>query len=138
MIQNTGVSVGQVMSLFGFVWDPAAASGLGAVVPFSSIATFEIVTGGSLQNILMTPQQLQDEMRSKYGFSLEQDANVPSGVFVFDWALCNDGGYLSNAECINTYLVNGVQLNITFKSGSIPSSTATVYMGVEALKLATS
>lgn len=138
LIQNTGVSVGQVLSLFGFVWDPQANSGLGQVVPFSAIDRFEIVTGGSLQNIVVTPQQLQDIMRSKYGFSLEEDADVPSGVFVFDWALCEDGGYISNGNAINTYLVNGVQLNIYFKSGSVPSATSTVYMGVEALKLATS
>lgn len=138
LIQNTGVSVGQVLSLFGFVWDPQANSGLGAVVPMSSITSFEIVTGGSLQNLYMTPQQLTDKMRSQFGIGFLEDVNFPSGVFVFDYALCPDGGYLTNANAINTYLVNGVQLNITFKSGSVPSSTSTVYLGVEALKLATS
>jgi len=138
LIQNTGVSVGQVMSLFGFVWDPQANAGLGAVVPMSSISSFEIVTGGSLQNIQMTPQQLTDKMRSQFGVNFLEDVNFPSGIFVFDWAMNPDGGYLSNADCINTYLVNGVQLNITFKAGSVPSATSTVYLGVEALKLATS
>lgn len=135
LIQNTGVSVGQVMSLFGFVWDPARNSGLGGVVPFSSIDHFEIITGGSLQNTYMTPQQMQDQQRSLYGWGT---STMPSGTFTFDYTLSEDGGYLSNANAINTYLVNGVQLNVYFKAGNIPSATSTVYMGIEALKLATS
>lgn len=135
LIQNTGVSVGQVMSLFGFVWDPALNSGMGGVVPMSSIATFELVTGGTLQNELVTPAMMTDRMRAMYA---NIPTDFPSGVFIFDRALSSDGSYLSNANCINTYLVNGVQVNITFKAGLIPSSNATVYMGVEALKLATS
>lgn len=139
LIQNTGVSVGQVMSLYGFVWDPAAASGLGGVVPMANIASFEIVTGGSLQNIFMSAQAIADKMQSLYGIGDSTDtASWPSGIFIFDFAMIEDGGYLSNANCINTYLVNGVQLNITFKTGVVPSSSATVYLGVEALKLATS
>lgn len=138
LIQNTGVSVGQVLSLFGFVWDPAANSGLGAVVPYANIASFEVVTGGSLQNIFITSQAMQDILQSRYGLYDSADtASFPSGIFVFDFCQEEDGGFLTNANAINTYLVNGVQVNITFKT-SIPSATATVYMGVEALKLATS
>jgi hypothetical protein len=138
LIQNTGVSVGQVLSLFGFIWDPAlvtAGSPFGGVVPMSSIETFELVTGGTLQNDFETPEMLTDRMRAQYA---NTPTDFPSGVFIFDRALSEDGSYISNANAINTYLVNGVQLNITFKAGHIPSSSSTVYMGVEALKLATS
>jgi hypothetical protein len=135
LIQNTGVSVGQVLSLFGFVWDPALNGGHGAMVPFSSIQSFELVTGGTLQNDFMTPEMMTDRMQSMYA---NTPTDFPSGVFIFDRAMSPDGSYLSNADAINTYLVNGVQVNITFVAGFIPSSTATVYMGVEALKLATS
>lgn len=139
LIQNTGVSVGQVLSLYGFVWDPAADGGLGAVVPFENIVSFELVTGGSLQNYLYTPQQLTDRQRSMYGWGAADGVNgPPDGTFVLDFAMDPDGSYLSNWGAINTYLVNGVQLNITFAAGSIPSATSTVYLGVEALKLATS
>jgi hypothetical protein len=139
LIQNTGVSVGQVLSLWGFVWDPSANSGLGAIVPFSSIASFELITGGSLQNKFMSAQAMQDVLQSMYGFYNSADeTSLPSGIFVFDFMLSPDGAYFSNANAINTYLVNGVQVNITFNSGLIPSANATVYMGVEALKLATS
>lgn len=143
LIQNTGVSVGQVLSLWGFVWDPAAKDGLGDVVPLSSIAEFELVTGGSLQNLALTPQALEDRMWSRNpnlltGICGPNGTATGPGAFVLDFALSADGAYLSNAEAINTYLVNGVQLNITFNTGSAPSSSATVYLGVEALKLATS
>jgi hypothetical protein len=135
LIQNTGVSVGQVLSLFGFVWDPALADGHGAMVPFSSIQSFELVTGGTLQNDFMTPEMMTDRMQSMYA---NTPTDFPSGVFIFDRALSEDGSYISNSAAINTYLVNGVQINITFNAGHIPSSSATVYVGVEALKLATS
>jgi hypothetical protein len=139
LIQNTGVSVGQVLSLFGFVWDPNIlgedGEPHGGVVPMSSIETFELVTGGTLQNDFMTPAMMTDQMRSQYA---NTPTDLPDGVFIFDRALSEDGSYISNAGAINTYLVNGVQVNITFKAGNIPSSSATVYMGVEALKLATS
>ncbi len=141
LIQNTGISVGQVLSLFGFVWDPLAESpggeDFGNVVPLSSaIESIELVTGGSLQNLFYTPEALTDKMRSAYGDAIV--SNQPDGVFVLDFALSEDGTYLSNADAINTYLVNGVQLNIVFKSDSVPSAGSTVYVGVEALKLVTS
>ena len=135
LIQNTGVSVGQVLSLWGFVWDPALNGGHGAMVPNSSIQSYELVTGGTLQNVFETPAMMNDRIRSSYANTV---TDFPSGVFIFDRALNEDGSYISNANAINTYLVNGVQVNITFNAGHIPSSSATVYMGVEALKLATS
>jgi len=137
LIQNTGVSVGQVLSLFGFVWDPAANAGFGQIVPFSQIESFELVTGGSLQNLQISPQALTDRMFSRYP-GLDGVGAWGKGAFVLDFALSEDGGYLTNANAINTYLVNGVQLNVTFKAGQAPSATSTVYLGVEALKLATS
>lgn len=138
LIQNTGVSVGQVLSMPFFVWDPEADSGLGAVVPSSAITSISLVTGGTLQNYEYTPQQLKDRNRSMYGWGYGQNADVPDGCFVLDFALDETGSYISNANAINTYLVNGVQLNISFANGSVPSGTSTVYVGVEALKLATS
>lgn len=136
LIQNTGVSVGQVMALFGFVWDPAANGGAGAMVSLqNAIDHIEIVTGGSLQNLYLTPAAITDRMNSLYP-NLVSD--FPDGVFVWDFAISEDGSYLTNEGCINTYLVNGVALNIYFKAGQVPSSTSTVYMGVEALKMATS
>lgn len=137
LIQNTGVSVGQVLSLFGFIWDPAANSGFGQIVPFSSIESFELVTGGSLQNLSLSPQAMEDRMFSRVP-GLAGVGAWGKGAFVLDFALSPDGSYLSNAEAINTYLVNGVQFNVQFKSGLAPSATSTVYLGVEALKLATS
>lgn len=137
LIQNTGTSVGQVMSLCFFTWDPAANSGLGAPVPWADVTTIEVVTGGSLQNLEITPQIMHDRMRSLYGATVADDL-FDAGIGVWDWALCEDGGYLSNAECINTYVVNGVSLNLTYLQGSVPGALSTVYMGVEALKLATS
>lgn len=137
LIQNTGVSVGQVMSLCVATWDPAANGGIGAPVPFSSIDHFELVTGGTLQNLRVDPSMVVDRMRSLYGSTAATNL-TNAGFAVFDFAKSECGSYYSNADCINTYLVNGVSINTYFKSGSVPSSTAATYVGLEALKLATS
>lgn len=136
LIQNTGVSVGQVMSLFGYVWDPAANGGKGACVSLvNAIDSIQLVTGGSLLNMQFKPASILDRMQSLYPNLV---ADFPDGVFVLDFATSEDGSYLTNESCINTYLVNGVAVVINFKPGQIPSATSTVYLGVEALKMATS
>lgn len=135
LLQNTGVSVGQLMSVYGFVWDPALNSGIGGVVPMTSIAYIRLVTGGSLINYDYTPAEITNMMTSLYGNAL---SGFPSGCFVLDWALREDGGYLTNEGLINTYLVNGVAVEIGFTAGNTPSASATVYVGTEALKYATS
>lgn len=135
LIQNTGVSVGQVMSLYGFVWDPAANGGLGACVSLANIASIQLVTGGSLLNLQYDSTSLRDRMDSMYP---ALRSGFPDGVFVLDFATSEDGSYLTNEALINTYLVNGVAVVITFKQGSVPSANSTVYLGVEALKMATS
>lgn len=137
LIQNTGVSVGQVLSLVAVTWDPAGDSGRGAPVPLADIDHWELVTGGTLQNIKVDPELVQDKMRSLYG-SATADNLIAAGIFVFDFCLSEDGSYLSNANAINTYVVNGVQLSCYFDSDSIPGSSARMYVGVEALKMATS
>jgi hypothetical protein len=90
-----------------------------------------------LQARYVYPQVMQDKMRRLYGATVANNL-VTAGAFVMDFALCEDGGYMTNAFAINTYLVNGVSLNIKFKSTNVPGATSTVYLGVEALKLATS
>lgn len=137
LLQNTGISLGQILSIYGFVWDPALNGGQGGTTPLANIATFEVVTGGSLQNWLTDPALMTDRCRSLYGHTVSAEL-ATANAFVFDWAMDEEGGYLTNSYAINTYLVNGVALNITFNNGSAPSSTSTVYLGVEALKLATS
>lgn len=136
LLQNTGTSLGQVLSVVGMLWDPSLNSGRGGVVPMSSISTISLVTGGSLQNLVFTPSEITDRMASMYGNTFV--SALPSGIFIIDFALSTDGATLSNANAINTYLLNGVQLNIAFNTGDAPGNSATAYVGVEALKLATS
>lgn len=137
LIQNTGVSVGQVLSLVAMIWDPAGASGYGAPVPITSIQSWQLITGGTLQNWATDPLIVEDRMRSLYGKTTAGNL-IAAGIFVFDFCLSEDGSYLSNANAINTYVVNGVQLSAIFKSGDVPGSSAKMYVGVEALKMATS
>ena len=136
LIQDTNTGVGQVLSLWGFVWDPQANQGLGGIVPFSSIERFELVKGGSLQTFDIVPKLLSNRMNTLYGGTIQ--SNFPDGVFVVDFAKNPQGGRISNSGAVNTYVINGVTLNIHFKAGYAPSATSTCYMGVEALKIVTS
>ena len=137
LIQNTGVSVGQVLSLCTMTWDPAGNSNKGAPVALSDIDHFELVTGGTLQNQKVDPYMVEDRMRSLYGSDVATNL-IAAGIFVFDFAKSECGNYYSNADVINTYVVNGVSLNTIFKTDGTPGSNAATYVGVEALKLATS
>lgn len=137
LIQNTGVSVGQVLSLVAVTWDPDANGGLGSPVALADIDHWELVTGGTLQNIKVDPEMVQDRMRSLYG-AATADNLINAGIFVFDFCLSEDGSYLSNANAINTYVVNGVQLSCYFNRDTVPGSKAQMFVGVEALKMATS
>ncbi len=137
LIQNTGVSVGQVLSMCSATWDPDGASGLGAPVGIDDIDHFEIVTGGTLQNQKVDPYLVVDKMRALYGSDVATNLSE-AGFFVFDFAKSECGNYYSNADVINTYVTNGVQLSTVFKSGSVPGTKAQTYIGLEMLKLATS
>jgi hypothetical protein len=126
---------GQILMLVGFVWDPAsvayATPAMGGEVPLSSYAEIDLNFSSKLPIYQDTPQTMQYRWLSKHGVLL------PRGFFGYDLALTEDGRF-TNEEALNTLITAGCQVQLRFNSGSAPSATATVYVGIEILKAVTS
>jgi hypothetical protein len=55
----------------------------------------------------------------------------PVGTFIWDMALTDTGGYITNAKAINT--LTNANVNLYFEMASALSSTAYAVVGVESL-----
>lgn len=122
---------GQIMSIIGYVYDPQATGGKGAVVPSTKIALVSLLYSSDVFIKQQTPATNQYLWATKHGSIL------PVGWFGWDLALTDDGR-LTNEELLNTLIQSGVQVRINFKTtASPPSSTAQVYLGIESLKFVT-
>jgi hypothetical protein len=122
---------GQILSVVGYVYDPAAADGAGAVVPLGNIAEVDLIYGSDVYIKKQTPQVNQYEWGT-----LHNGETLPAGVFGWDLALTDDGRF-TNENALNTYIQAGCQVRITFVDGQQPSATAQVFLGVESLKYVT-
>jgi hypothetical protein len=118
---------GQILSIIGFTWDPAGASGYGGVVPLSSYSSINLNFSSNLPIYQDTPQTNQYRWLMKHGKLL------PSGFFGWDLAMTEDGK-LTNEEALNTLITAGVQVSQHFTSGSQGGATSTTYVGLEMLK----
>jgi hypothetical protein len=122
---------GQILMVVGFVWDPAGASGFGAVTPLDDYAEIDLNFSSKLPIYQDTPQTMQYRWLGKHGILL------PDGFWGYDLALTEDGRF-TNEEAMNTLITAGCQVQLQFNSGSAPSATSTVYTGIEILKAVTS
>lgn len=118
---------GQILSLVFATWDPALNSGIGGVTPRSSYATVELLYGSTVQIDQDTPKSNQ------YRWGVAHGAVLPVGWMGWDKMLTDDGR-LTNENALNTYVLAGTQLRITYNSGSAPGASAYVLVGLEMLK----
>lgn len=121
------IGQGQIMSLVFATWDPALNSGAGGFTPYSAYQSVELLLGSDVQLYKDSPVSNTKRWADTHG------AILPNGCMGWDLALTEDGR-LTNENVINTLVQNGAQLRITWNSGSIPSSGATTYIGMESLK----
>jgi hypothetical protein len=121
---------GQILSLIFCTYDPALNSGLGGFTPYSAYSLVELLYGSNVQIFQQTPKA------NIYQWQAKHDGWVlPTNWGMMGWDLMlTDDGRLTNENAINTLVVNGTQLRITYVAGSIPSNAATVYIGLEMLK----
>jgi hypothetical protein len=122
---------GQILSIVGFTWDPAANGGYGQCAPISAYQELDLNYSSKLPIYQDNPQSMQYRWLQKHGTIL------PEGFFGWDLALTEDGKF-TNEEALNTLITAGVQAQLTFNSGSVPSSTSTTYIGLEMLKAVSS
>lgn len=117
---------GQILSLVFFTWDPALNSSKGGVTPYADILTAELLYGSQVQIFQDTPASNQ------YVWLQQHGSVLPTGVMGWDLALTDDGR-LTNENALNTLVVNGTQLRLTYQT-STPSATAFIVVGLEMLK----
>lgn len=118
---------GQIMSLILVTYDPALNGGIGGFTPYSAYEYIELLYGSSVQIFQDTPTS------NLYTWALQHGATLPNSFFGFDLALTEDGR-ITNENALNTLVTAGVQARITYVPGSVPSSSATVFVGLEVLK----
>lgn len=121
---------GQILSLVFATWDPALNGGNGGFTPPSAYEKMELNVGSTVQLYEDTPDTNQYRWASKHGTSL------PYGMFGWDLALTDDGK-ITNERALNTLVQAGCQLIPTYVSGSKPSNSSTIYVGIESLQSVT-
>lgn len=122
---------GQVMSVYVRLFDPAAASALGAPISLTALGrvsyqfgsglfTFDAQTNGGVTcGALLQRRWLQNHPQA-----------LPQGVFAFDFAR-DERGQVSNKRLPNTLTTAG--LNIRLEFTGVQSASSYAVMGVESL-----
>lgn len=132
-LDTNPVGQGQVLSLVFGVWDPALNSGAGGWAATTNLTTVELLKGSTLQQFNDTPQINNARWGAKHATLL------PQGFLGWDLALTDDGLLTNGGEnVLNTLTTSGCQVRLTYNTGSAPSSTSTIYIGLEMLKAVTS
>ena len=120
---------GQILSLIFCTYDPALNGGLGGFTPYSNYGLVELLYGSNVQIFQETPKA------NLYFWAQKHGKLLPTNFGLMGWDLMlTQDGKLTNEDAINTLVVNGTQLRITYNNGAIPSNGSTVYIGLEILK----
>lgn len=121
---------GQILSLFVRFVDPTANA---PVTVTSNVNKAQVLYGsnlprfddGSSAGTGLAAKAMQKRFLDQHGFL------PPVGTFIWDMALTDTGGYVTNAKAINT--LTNANVNLYFEFNSALSSTAYAVVGVESL-----
>ena len=118
---------GQLLSLSAYFYDPSAAGGLGAPIDVTTIVTeCDVTFGPGLPKYQDTPRDMQERFTRQHGF-------IPvKGMLVWDMAVEEPTGRLTNKYALITLNTSGCTLSVTF-TGAL-STTAYVVLIYEGLK----
>lgn len=117
-------TVGQILSIFVRLFDPAANGGLGTAITLANVTKCQLQFGSGLFKFNDTPQRSQRRFVKQHGFL------PPQGVIIWDMAL-DDYGRISNAKALNTLTTAGLNIHLEFTAAQ--SASAYAVIGVEAL-----
>jgi hypothetical protein len=118
--------VGQILSIWVLLWDPAAAAGAGAAIAMSAINTCRLKYGSGLFRFDDTPVTMQSR------FIQQHDTLPPQGVLIWDMAFNPDGRLMNNGGVLNTLTTNAIQVQLQLNT---PGSSETyIVVGTEALQ----
>lgn len=125
------LDTGQLMCVYVRLFDPSAASGLGAPININTITRANLQYGSGLfwfdsQDFgnLKSAEVQQQIWLDQHGFLL------PQGAIGWDLAV-DERGKITNARCLNTLTTAGIIVHLEFSSAL--SSTAYAVMGLESL-----
>lgn len=112
---------GQVLSVWVRFFDPTA----NAPIVASTFTKGQLLYGSNLPRFDDTQKSMQER------FVMQHDIVNPVGTWIWDMALTDTGGYITNAKAINT--LTNANVNAYFETGSPLSSTAYAVVGIESL-----
>lgn len=118
--------VGQILSIWVLLWDPAAGNGAGAAIPMANVSTCQLKYGSGLFRFDDTPTTMQARWIQQH------QALPPAGFIGWDCALNPDGRIMNNGGVLNTLTTNAI--NIVLTLGTPGSSSAYAVVGTEALQ----
>lgn len=117
---------GQVIALFVRLFDPAlGTNGVGGPTPIGNVNKCQILYGSNLPKYDDTPLTMQKRFLDQHGFL------PPQGTMIWDMALTDTGGYMTNAKALNTLTNANCKVHLEF--GTTPGTSAYAVMGVESL-----
>lgn len=113
---------GQILSLWVRFFDPTADAPIDVT---ANITKCQLLYGSNLPRYDDDMRSMQKRFVNQHGFL------PPVGVVIWDMALTDTGGYVTNAKAINT--LTNANVNVYFEFSSALSATAYAVVGVESL-----
>ena len=118
--------VGQILSLWVLLYDPAAASGAGAALAMSSVNYCQLKYGSGLFRFDDTPTSMQARW-------IQQHDTLPAAGFIgWDCAYQSDGRLTNQGGVLNTLTTNAIQIVLTLNTAM--SAEGYVVVGTESLQ----
>lgn len=116
---------GQILSIFVRLFDPALSAGLGNAPAVTNVSKCQVLYGSNLPRFDDTPQTAQKRFLDQHGFL------PPVGTLIWDMAVTDTGGYVTNAKAINTLTNANVKVHLEF--GTPMGASGYCSLGVESL-----
>lgn len=114
---------GQILSVFVRFFDPTANAPV-SITP-ATITRAQLLYGSNLPRFDDTIPSMQKRFLDQHGFL------PPVGTLIWDTAITDTGGYVTNAKAINT--LTNANVNVLVNFASALSATAYAVVGIESL-----
>jgi hypothetical protein len=117
---------GQILMLFVRLFDPSlGTNGVGGAVSIANVSKCQLLYGSNLPKYDDTPLTAQKRFLDQHGFL------PPVGTVIWDMALTDTGGYLTNSKALNTLTNANCKVHLEFSV--TPGASTYGVMGVESL-----
>jgi hypothetical protein len=125
---------GQILSIFVRMFDPGTGTG-GTPISITNVSKAQVLYGSNLPRfddsgsagptLNASPYATQKRFFDQHGFL------PPVGTLIWDFAITDTGGYITNAKALNTLTNANVKVHVEFVAA--PSAQAFGSLGLESL-----